>query len=537
MRAGIKLFTAALTLSFSAIAGSVSATELAVIISNSNYDNLQGERRISRDHNNLVAAFRAQGYEVIEGVDLTRLEMQALVEQVDSVVDELNGIVVLCSTDIVTDGESTWILPTDIGGDTAIDAAFGAPTLDMFLSLAARKPGHGAVFLGVADVKTSRASGLQTGVGDANVPQGVLLVNGPSDKVSALLEDRLLGSSNPLSASLSDLHGIGVAGFVSPDHGLTDIASEVPSSTPGNWVDFVAEQTLWAVADTSNSRSDLEEYLRRFPDGTFAQAAHARLDAMIDAPRALTAAEIEAALGLSRSERREIQANITLLGFDTNGIDGILGRGSRNAIARWQDEQRQPATGYLTDAQIRRLQDLTAVERAAQVAADHRYWAATGVNGRKEALAAYLDQYPTGLYADEARALLNEYEVEDRTRLDNDAWSEAVDIGTANSYRAYLSQFPDGIYARVAKQRVAILDPDGIDDNAEAKAQEDRLRLSAATRLLIENRLRSSGLDPGRIDGVFDDKTRKAIKKYQKNRGLNQTGYIDPATVRALLLG
>ncbi|MEO1918336.1 MAG: peptidoglycan-binding domain-containing protein [Paracoccaceae bacterium] len=55
--------------------------------------------------------------------------------------------------------------------------------------------------------------------------------------------------------------------------------------------------------------------------------------------------------------------------------------------------------------------------------------------------------------------------------------------------------------------------------------------------MLIENRLCSSGFDPGRIDGVFDDKTRKAIKKYQINRGLNQTGYIDPATVCALLLG
>ncbi|MEK6205716.1 MAG: caspase family protein, partial [Amylibacter sp.] len=126
MRVRFKQLTAAFTLSLTAFAGSVSATELALIISNSDYDNLQGERRISRNHRDLVAAFKAQGYEVIEGVDLSRLEMQALVQRVDSVVDELSGIVVLCSTNTVTDGSQTWILPTDIGGDSAIEAAFGA---------------------------------------------------------------------------------------------------------------------------------------------------------------------------------------------------------------------------------------------------------------------------------------------------------------------------------------------------------------------------------------------------------------------------
>ncbi len=149
----------------------------------------------------------------------------------------------------------------------------------------------------------------------------------------------------------------------------------------------------------------------------------------------------------------------------------------------------------------------------------------------------YLDRYPVGVHADEARELLAVYEAEEQTQRDSAAWSAAVAGSTANSYRAYLAEFPDGIYASVAKQRIEALDPDGATDINAAKAGEDRLNLNVATRLLIENRLKSAGFNPGRLDGVFDDSTRKAIKKYQKDRGLNQTGYIDAATVRALLLG
>ena len=176
-------------------------------------------------------------------------------------------------------------------------------------------------------------------------------------------------------------------------------------------------------------------------------------------------------------------------------------------------------------------------ERAIQEAADERYWNAIGSSGRKADLHAYLDRYPAGIYADEARELLAVYEADEATQRDNAAWSTAVEGGTANSYRAYLAEFPEGIYATVAKQRIGALEPDGVIENQAAKAGEDRLNLNGATRLLIENRLKSSGFNPGRLDGVFDENTRKAIKKYQKSRRLNATGYIDASTVRALLLG
>lgn len=63
------------------------------------------------------------------------------------------------------------------------------------------------------------------------------------------------------------------------------------------------------------------------------------------------AAQVEAELRLSRDQRRAIQAGLTRQGFDTRGVDGIFGRGTRAAIAAWQRANDAQPTGYLTAAQ------------------------------------------------------------------------------------------------------------------------------------------------------------------------------------------
>ncbi|PCJ75730.1 MAG: hypothetical protein COA53_04505 [Rhodobacteraceae bacterium] len=537
MQVRFKHLATALTLSMAAMAGGVSAADLALIISNGDYDNLSDQRKISRKHAGLVQAFKDQGFEVIEGSDLTRLQMLALTKRASSISEAVDNFVIVLSGNIVNDGQQTWVLPVDMAGGSLLDAAFGAPTLDTFLAMAGAKPGHASVFVGISDVDPARNSGLKLGIGDAAIPQGVLLVSGQASDIEDLLSDDLLGSNRTMSELLANPSRMDVAGYVSPDSGLSGPSAPSETSAPGNWVDFVAEQTLWAVADKSNNPDDLEEYLRRFPNGIFAQAARARLEDATPVIVAPTPKEIEAALHLSRDARRVIQSNLTLLGFDTRGVDGILGRGSRAAISSWQRSQGFEATGYLTNTQIARLNQQGDTERLIQEAADRRFWNATGASGNKADLELYLQRYPAGVFADEARERLAVYEAEDHTRQDSAAWTTAIAVNTAAGYRAYLVDFPEGIYATVAKQRIEALDPAGRNDASVAKAAEDRLNLNVATRLLIENRLNSAGFNPGLVDGRFDDRTRRAIQKYQKNRGLNQTGYIDSATVRALLRG
>lgn len=63
----------------------------------------------------------------------------------------------------------------------------------------------------------------------------------------------------------------------------------------------------------------------------------------------------ERLLGLTYAERREVQQRLTLLGYDTRGIDGSIGPNTRRALAAWQQDQGQRASGYLTADQLRLL--------------------------------------------------------------------------------------------------------------------------------------------------------------------------------------
>lgn len=104
-----------------------------------------------------------------------------------------------------------------------------------------------------------------------------------------------------------------------------------------------------------------QAYLQQFPDGAYraqAERAIARLGGAVTlpdpAPQAGTgAAAVEARLGLSRDQRRLIQRQLTALGYDTGGADGLWGRNTREAIRRWQAANRAEATGYVTARQVR----------------------------------------------------------------------------------------------------------------------------------------------------------------------------------------
>ena len=43
------------------------------------------------------------------------------------------------------------------------------------------------------------------------------------------------------------------------------------------------------------------------------------------------------------------------MGFNTRGVDGVFGPGSRNAIGEWQASKNLPATSYFSESQIATL--------------------------------------------------------------------------------------------------------------------------------------------------------------------------------------
>ncbi len=94
--------------------------------------------------------------------------------------------------------------------------------------------------------------------------------------------------------------------------------------------------------------------MRRYPRGAFKAEADALLsDIRERLQREAEAAE--AALRLDRNTRRAIQRALVLLGYDTRGIDGIFGRGTRNGIRNWQGDNNLFVSGYLDRPQLAML--------------------------------------------------------------------------------------------------------------------------------------------------------------------------------------
>ncbi|WP_374434959.1 peptidoglycan-binding domain-containing protein, partial [Tabrizicola sp.] len=63
----------------------------------------------------------------------------------------------------------------------------------------------------------------------------------------------------------------------------------------------------------------------------------------------------ESLLELTRTERVDLQRRLTRLGYNTLRTDGNFGPGTRRAIAEWQRDEGQAATGYLTADQVRQI--------------------------------------------------------------------------------------------------------------------------------------------------------------------------------------
>ncbi|MGY9047458.1 MAG: peptidoglycan-binding domain-containing protein, partial [Rhodobacterales bacterium] len=331
--------------------------------------------------------------------------------------------------------------------------------------------------------------------------------------------------------------------------GTATAPGAAPAPTPKPQVSE-SDEALWQSVRERDDVAGYQSYLDAFPRGTHASDAQARIDA-IKAEPFRDARQGEDALSLSRDARREIQRDLSLLEFDTKGIDGIFGPGTRTAVQSWQGKNGFPASGYLSEEQITRLNgqadrraadlEAQAQERQAeQERLDRAYWDETGAEGDAPGLRAYLKRYPDGVFAEVAQERLSGFEDEQRQQAatrDREAWDQARAVGSIAGYQSYLETFPEGAFAEQARAEIDAQQVPSADAQAEAQAeaQEAALNLNQSARRIAEDRLEALGLKPGEVDGVFDERTRRAIRRYQESRELNVTGYLDQSTVVRLL--
>ncbi|MDI3338714.1 peptidoglycan-binding domain-containing protein [Defluviimonas aestuarii] len=530
------------------------AQDAALVIGNENYRNAS-DISAADDALDAAVALEEAGLVIRKGSDLATEAMRALLIEHYGDTTGPGGTVILLTGHFVHAAGETWFLGTEAQrpGLAGVDKT-GLP-LSTILALAAERPGNALVLLGTEDRRIDPGRGLTPGIGTLDIPQGVTVVSGDADDIAEFATEAV-ASRGPTLADLANrargLHVDGYLGNVAPFLPLADAAGP-PSPTgitTAAETDLTVERELWQATREIDTKLVYESYLRRYPDGIFADAAR-RAIAEADDPVAQARAA-EDALRLSRDQRRQIQRDLSILDIDPRGIDGLFGPGSRNAIGTWQRRNGHAVTGYITAPQMAALAaqaETRAAELEAEAAArqaeqerlDRLYWDQTGAAGDEAGLRAYLKRYPDGLFAELAHERLKVYDDarrEQAAAADRAAWDFAVRSNTPEAFRDYLNAYPQGAFAEEARLMLADQGRDAEEEAARQQAErtEQALGLNGVMRSLIEQRLAALGLKPGKADGVFDDDTRRALRRYQQARKLPVTGYLTQQTVARLLV-
>ncbi|SIO15014.1 peptidoglycan-binding domain-containing protein [Vannielia litorea] len=499
----------------------------------------------------LAAAYEDAGFTVIGGSPATAQLMREGLARFLQGIEGERRLVIHLSGPIVHAGSDSWLLADDAERPNLASVAGQGLALSTVLEIAAAVPGQSVVLIGASAAPDQLGPGLAAGLGLLDVPQGVTVIRGRSAQVGAFAVGPLLEQGRSLAALVEGTEAVTGEGYLSDatiwrPEGET---SEAPATDDAPVADAAdVERAVWESAVDADSKEAYLGYLARYPLGQFAAQARKAI-AEIEAEPYRAERKAEEALELSRDERRQIQRNLTVLDYRPRGIDGIFGPGTRGAIKAFQEKNGFPPSTYLTRQQITRLAE-QAERRTAELEAeaerrrleaerqDRAYWEVTGAAGDEAGLRVYLKKYPDGIYSQIAQEQLSIIEEDKRRQAaaqDRAAWDVAVQGNTVASYRAYLVAYPQGAFAEEARAQIDRLTEEASPDRQEAEAREEALGLPQFTRVLVERRLAQLGLEPGPTDGEFDQQTRRAIRRFQRDRELEVTGYLDEATVSRML--
>lgn len=493
-----------LTTALALCAAPVLADDAALLLGVERYQNL-GRVSDAADMLRPAGALREAGYGVADATNPTMRDIRAALRDFVTEAADADRLVVALSGRFVTDSDRTWFLAADARRPALFDLPDYALSLESVFATLSRAQGQAIVVLGV-DAADDDAIGayLREGIGSLDPPQGVTVLVADPRYADDILPDAITVAGANVMEYVRDSRRITAFGYQPQTLVMQNGQAPAPQVATGPVIDPILG--FWNDAQEANTADSYRDFLFRFADSPYAAEARRRLDRIENDPQRL--AELaEAQLKLSRNDRRAVQRNLTLLNFDTRGVDGIFGRGSRAAIRNWQQNNGYAQTAYLDAEQINRL-DAQASRRRAEIAAEEE-------RARAEAL-----------------------------RLDRAYWEETGARGDAPGFRAYLEKYPKGSFANEATAGLAALAPKPAPQaaapqpdtaNERARARERGMNVDPVLARLIESRLSQLGFNPGTVDGRFDRDTRGAIGRYQTARNLPATGYLSEPTLARLL--
>jgi hypothetical protein len=144
------------------------------------------------------------------------------------------------------------------------------------------------------------------------------------------------------------------------EHPSSDLAVSVLLAEPVGGIDLVGLNARLENGSVSESSAPEDAVETMQPESSPTKIA--TIDTAAPLPLTPGSETSELALELTRDMRREVQRRLTLIGHDTKGVDGSLGKNSRKAIIEWQVANKLVPTGYLNDSQLSALKRASADE-------------------------------------------------------------------------------------------------------------------------------------------------------------------------------
>src|SRR5713226_3060446 len=385
---------------------------VAFVVGNGAYKNVAALPNPAVDAKSMAKLLRNVGFDVVEGVNLTRDAMTKKLLDFGKKAEGADvAVFYYAGHGIAIDG-ANYLLPVDADLKSEMDVKPGAAinvdlTLEQTMSDAKVK----LVFLDacrdnpfaakIRSAKATRSVSVESGLAEMKSGEGTLIAFATGPGQTAL--DGEAGTNSPFTRAL--MANIAAPGaeiqqamtkvraqvneetnknqlpwghtnligsvYLNPAPAAPGAAVEAPN-TPVVTTGPVSEVELefWRSIKDSNKPEELNAYLTNYPNGTFKSLALARIAALQDGPstatRNLTSGidpltfteeadqTAEDQIGLDKGQRRDVQRRLTGLGFDTK-VTGKFDEPTRAVITRWQAARGYPKSGYLNKLQHKAL--------------------------------------------------------------------------------------------------------------------------------------------------------------------------------------
>ncbi|SDK34233.1 MULTISPECIES: caspase family protein [Bradyrhizobium] len=387
---------------------------VAFVVGNGAYKNVAPLPNPSIDARSMATVLRKVGFDVVEGTNLTRDQMtERLLEFGDKAQGAELAVFFYAGHGIAISG-TNYLLPVDADVKSEMDVKLGsAINVDVTLDQTMRDAKVKLVFLDacrdnpfaakIRSSATSRSVNVQRGLAEMKSGEGTLIAFATGPGQTAL--DGKEGTNSPFTRALID--NITKPG-VEIQQAMTQVRAQVNEETnkgqlPWGHTNLIGsvylnpaaarpaasaaeapktpvfstsaasdvELEFWRSIKDSNKPEELDAYVTNYPNGQFKSLALARIASLQDGSSTTTTRNLtkgidpatftdeatlltEDQIGLDKGQRRDVQRQLTGLGFDTK-VSGKFDDSTRAVIRRWQAARGYPSSGFLNRLQHKAL--------------------------------------------------------------------------------------------------------------------------------------------------------------------------------------